>query len=66
LASLRNRLDTTTPGGKLVFHVFASVAEFEQDITREMTMASLEAARSRGRKGVRKPVMNRKMSQRRS
>lgn len=56
--SLRESLDTTTPGGKLVFHVFGSVAEFERDIIRERTMAGLEAARARGRKGGRKPVMD--------
>ncbi len=58
--SLRESLDTTTPGGKLVFHVFASIAEFERDIIRERTMAGLEAARARGRKGGRKPVMDRR------
>jgi DNA invertase Pin-like site-specific DNA recombinase len=58
--SLRENLDTTTPGGKLVFHVFASIAEFERDIIRERTMAGLEAARARGRKGGRKPVMDEK------
>jgi DNA invertase Pin-like site-specific DNA recombinase len=56
--SLREHLDTTTPGGKLVFHVFGAVAEFERDIIRERTMAGLEAARARGRKGGRKPVMD--------
>jgi DNA invertase Pin-like site-specific DNA recombinase len=56
--SLREALDTTTPGGKLVFHVFGAVAEFERDIIRERTMAGLEAARARGRKGGRKPVMD--------
>lgn len=58
--SLRESLDTTTPGGKLVFHVFGSVAEFERDIIRERTMAGLEAARARGRKGGRKPAMDEK------
>jgi len=56
--SLRESLDTTTPGGKLVFHVFASIAEFERDVIRERTMAGLEAARARGRKGGRKRVMD--------
>ncbi len=51
--SLRESLDTTTPGGKLVFHVFGSVAEFERDLIRERTMAGLEAARARGRNGGR-------------
>jgi DNA invertase Pin-like site-specific DNA recombinase len=59
--SLRENLDTTTPGGKLVFHVFGAVAEFERDLIRERTMAGLEAARARGQKGGRKPpVMDRK------
>lgn len=56
--SLRESLDTTSPGGRLVFHVFASIAEFERDVIRERTMAGLEAARARGRKGGRKPVMD--------
>ena len=47
-------------GSKLVFQVFASVAEFERDLIRERTMAGLEAARARGRKGGRKPVMDEK------
>ena len=58
--SLRESLDTTTPGGKLVFHVFGAVAEFERDLILERTMAGLEAARARGRKGGRKRVMDRK------
>lgn len=56
--SLRESLDTTTPGGKLVFHVFGSVAEFERDLIRERTMAGLEAARARGRKGGRKRALD--------
>ncbi len=58
--SLRESLDTRTPGGKLVFHVFASIAEFERDVIRERTMAGLEAARARGRRGGRKPIMDEK------
>jgi DNA invertase Pin-like site-specific DNA recombinase len=50
--SLRESLDTTTPGSKLVFHVFASIAEFESDVIRERTMIRLEAARKSGRKPV--------------
>ncbi len=46
--SLRESLDTTTPGGKLVFHVFGAVAEFERDLILERTMAGLEAAKARG------------------
>jgi DNA invertase Pin-like site-specific DNA recombinase len=45
--SLRENIDTTTPGGKLVFHVFGAVAEFERDLILERTMAGLEAARAR-------------------
>lgn len=56
--SLRENIDTTTPGGKLVFHVFGSVAEFERDLIRERTMAGLEAARARGRKGGRKRALD--------
>ena len=56
--SIRESLDNTTPGGKLVFHVFGAVAEFERDIIRERTMAGLEAARARGRKGGCKPIMD--------
>jgi DNA invertase Pin-like site-specific DNA recombinase len=51
--SLHEALDTTTPGGRLVFHVFAALAEFERDIIRERTRAGLEAARARGKKGGR-------------
>jgi DNA invertase Pin-like site-specific DNA recombinase len=58
--SLRESLDTTTPGGNLVFHVFGAVAEFERDVIRERTMAGLEAARAHGRKGGRKPAMDEK------
>lgn len=47
-------IDTTTPAGKLVFGIFASLAEFERDLIRERTMAGLAAARARGHKGGRK------------
>jgi DNA invertase Pin-like site-specific DNA recombinase len=53
--STTEAIDTTTPGGKLVFHIFAALAEFERNIIRERTRAGLEAARARGRKGGRKP-----------
>ncbi len=55
--SLQEAIDTTTPGGRLVFHVFASLAEFERDLIRERTMAGLAAARRRGRVGGRPTVM---------
>ena len=51
--SLRESIDTTTPGGKLVFHVFGAVAEFERDLVLERTVAGLEVARARGRRGGR-------------
>ena len=51
--SLRESIDTTTPGGKLIFHVFGAVAEFERDLVLERTVAGLEAARARGRRGGR-------------
>jgi DNA invertase Pin-like site-specific DNA recombinase len=49
--SLQESIDTTTPGERLIFHVFAALAEFERDIIREHTHAGLTAARARGRKG---------------
>ena len=55
--SLQEAIDTTTPGGKLVFHVFAALAEFERDLIRERTTAGLVAARARGRHGGRPSVM---------
>jgi len=53
LKSLNDSIDTTTPHGKLTFHLFASLAEFKRDIIRERTLAGLAAARARGRKGGR-------------
>lgn len=47
-------IDTTTPSGKLIFGVFAALAEFERELIRERTFAGLEAARARGRKGGRR------------
>jgi DNA invertase Pin-like site-specific DNA recombinase len=51
--SLTESIDTTTPGGKLIFHIFGSLAEFERDLIRERTNAGLAAARARGRVGGR-------------
>lgn len=51
--SLTEQIDTTTLGGKLIFHIFGSLAEFERDLIRERTQAGLAAARARGRKGGR-------------
>src|SRR5947209_940926 len=46
--SLTENIDTTTSGGKLIFHIFGALAEFERDIIRERTLAGLQAARARG------------------
>jgi DNA invertase Pin-like site-specific DNA recombinase len=51
--SLTEQIDTSSPTGKLVFHVFAALAEFEKNLIRERTMAGLKAARARGRHGGR-------------
>ncbi len=51
--SLTEQIDTTTSGGKLIFHVFGALAEFERDIIRERTQAGLASARARGRMGGR-------------
>lgn len=51
--SLTEAIDTTTPGGMLIFHIFGALAEFERSIIRERTIAGLEAARARGRRGGR-------------
>ena len=59
--SIQESIDTSTSGGKLIFHVFGALAEFERDIIRERTMAGLKAARARGRKGGRPNVMDEKM-----
>ena len=55
--SLQENIDTTTSGGRLVFHIFASLAEFERDLIRERTNAGLAAARARGRTGGRPPLL---------
>ncbi len=49
--SLQESIDTTTLGGRLIFHVFAALAEFERDLISERTQAGLAAARARGRNG---------------
>jgi DNA invertase Pin-like site-specific DNA recombinase len=55
--SLQEAIDTTTPGGKLVFHVFAALAEFERNRSREETSAGLAAPRAHARHGGRPSVM---------
>ncbi len=57
LRSLTEAIDTTTPGGRLIFHVFGALGQFERDLIRERTRAGLTAAAERGRKGGRKPVI---------
>jgi DNA invertase Pin-like site-specific DNA recombinase len=61
--SLNESIDTTTPTGRLIFHVFAALAEFERDLIRERTVAGLTAARARGRMGGRKPSLTPKKVQ---
>jgi DNA invertase Pin-like site-specific DNA recombinase len=53
IKSLTENIDTTTSGGKLIFHIFGALAEFERDIIKERTNAGLTAARARGRQGGR-------------
>jgi DNA invertase Pin-like site-specific DNA recombinase len=55
--SLTENIDTTTSGGKLIFHIFGALAEFERNLIRERTQAGLTAARARGRKGGRPKVL---------
>src|ERR671917_1834055 len=61
--SIQENIDTTTSGGKLVFHIFGALAEFERDIIRERTQAGLIAARARGRKGGRPKALAPKKAQ---
>jgi DNA invertase Pin-like site-specific DNA recombinase len=56
--SLTETIDTTNAGGRLVFHVFGALAEFERSLIRERTLAGLAAARARGRRGGRKMAMS--------
>ena len=56
--SLQESIDTTTSSGKLVFHVFAALSEFERNLIRERTQAGLHAARARGRNGGRPKALD--------
>ena len=56
--SLKENLDTSSSTGKLIFHIFGALAEFERDIIRERTIAGLTAARARGRVGGRPRIMD--------
>ncbi len=55
--SIQESLDTTTSGGKLIFHIFGAIAEFERELIRERTQAGLSAARARGKQGGRRTVV---------
>lgn len=57
LSLITESIDTTTPGGRLIFHVFGALGQFERDLIRERTRAGLSAAAARGRRGGRKPVV---------
>jgi DNA invertase Pin-like site-specific DNA recombinase len=61
--SIQENIDTTTSGGKLVFHIFGALADFERDIIRERTKAGLTAARARGRLGGRPKALTPKKAQ---
>jgi DNA invertase Pin-like site-specific DNA recombinase len=56
--SLTEAIDTTTSGGRLIFHIFAALAEFERSIIRERTLAGLSAATARGARPGRKPSLD--------
>lgn len=62
--SLQKNIDTTTSGGKLIFHIFSALAEFERDLILERTNAGLKAARARGRKGGRPPLLEQRQLKR--
>ena len=55
--SLTEAIDTTTPGGRLILHIFGALGQFERDLIGERTRAGLAAAAVRGRKSGRKPVI---------
>ena len=61
--SIQEAIDTTTSGGRLVFHIFGALAEFERNLIRERTRAGLAAARARGRKGGRPRALDEKKTQ---
>jgi DNA invertase Pin-like site-specific DNA recombinase len=54
--SLTEKIDTTTAGGRLIFHLFGALAEFERELIKERVQSGLKSARARGRKGGRPPV----------
>lgn len=58
LKSLHESIDTSSSSGKLIFHIFGALAEFERNLIRERTQAGLQAARARGKKGGRPEALN--------
>jgi DNA invertase Pin-like site-specific DNA recombinase len=58
LRSIHESIDTSSSSGKLIFHIFGALAEFERNLIRERTQAGLQAARARGRKGGRPKALN--------
>lgn len=62
--SLTESMDTTSNNGRLIFHIFGALAEFERNLIRERTQAGLAAARARGRKGGRPPALDDKNRER--
>ncbi len=63
LVSLRDHLDTQSPGGKLIFHIMAALSEFERDMISERTRAGLAAAKARGRVGGRPKGMSKELAE---
>ncbi len=61
--SLQESIDTTTSGGKLIFHIFGALAEFERNLIRERTHAGLAAARARGKMGGRPKALDTKKTE---
>ena len=59
--SLTEKIDTNSASGRLIFHIFAALAEFERNLIQERTLAGLAAARQRGRVGGRKPKVDANM-----
>ena len=62
--SLQESIDTTTSGGKLIFHIFGALAELERNLIRERTEAGLAAARARGKKGRRRKALDEEKARR--
>jgi DNA invertase Pin-like site-specific DNA recombinase len=62
--SLQESIDTTTSGGRLIFHIFGALTEFERNLIRERTRAGLAAARARGKKGGRRQALDEARRQR--